>query len=71
MDVEGTSDPRSVVASIDRKATRLSALLRDVDNHPLHIDPELTSFLDDTLEQLECRIAATRALLHQREQAVV
>jgi len=57
------ADPREVVARIDQKAIRLSALLRDIDNHPIEIDAHLRTQLDDTLEMLGVRIAATRALL--------
>ena len=56
--------PQEVVARIDQKALRLSALLRDIDNHPIEIDPQLRDQLDDILEMLAVRIAATRALLH-------
>ena len=56
--------PQEVVARIDQKALRLSALLRDIDNHPIQIEPQLRDQLDDILEMLAVRIAATRALLH-------
>ena len=56
--------PQEVVARIDQKALRLSALLRDIDNHPIEIDSQLRDQLDDILEMLAVRIAATRALLH-------
>jgi hypothetical protein len=52
-----------VVAHIDQKAIRLSALLRDIDNHPIELDAHLRSQLDDILEMLAVRIAATRALI--------
>ena len=58
------TDPQEVVAHIDQKALRLSALLRDIDNHPIELDARLRGQLDDILEMLACRIAATRALLH-------
>ena len=58
-------NPQEVVAHIDQKALRLSALLRDVDNHPIPLDTRLRDQLDDVLEMLACRIAATRALLRQ------
>ena len=58
------ADPQDVVAKIDQKAMRLSALLRDIDNHPVHLDPQLGDRLDEILEMLQCRIAATRALIH-------
>jgi hypothetical protein len=56
--------PPEVVAKIDQKALRLSALLREIDNHPIELDTILRDQLDDVLEMLACRIAATRALLH-------
>ena len=56
--------PQEVVARIDQKALRLSALLRDIDNHPIDVDAQLRDQLDDILEMLAVRIAATRALLH-------
>jgi len=62
-----TEDPRDVVAKVDQRALRLSALLREIDNQPLHLGPELADRLDEILEMLACRIAATRALLHQQE----
>ena len=58
------ADPQEVVAHIDQKALRLSALLRDIDNHPIELDARLRDQLDDILEMLACRITATRALLH-------
>ncbi len=58
-----TADPHEVVAHIDQKAIRLSALLRDIDNHPIELDARLRSQLDDILEMLAVRIAATRALI--------
>ncbi len=57
-------DPRQVVAKIEQKALRLSALLRDLDNHPIPLDPALQDELDAVLDQLGCRIAATLTL-HQ------
>lgn len=60
-----TSTPQEIVAQIDQKALRLSALLREVDNHELHLQPELVERLDEILEMLACRITATRALWHQ------
>ncbi|MBV9525860.1 MAG: hypothetical protein JOZ46_08625 [Candidatus Dormibacteraeota bacterium] len=42
----------------------MSALLRDIDNHPIELPPGLREQLDDILELLAVRIAATRALLH-------
>ena len=61
--MESATDPSELVAHIDQKAVRLSALLRDIDNHPVEIDKDLSERLDGILEQLEFRIAATRALL--------
>ena len=58
-------NPQEVVAHIDQKALRLSALLRDIDNHPIPLETRLRDQLDDVLEMLACRIAATRALLRQ------
>ena len=57
--------PQDVIAKIDQKAIRLSALLRDIDNHPIELDTVLREQLDDILEMLACRIAATRTLLHR------
>ena len=57
--------PEDVIAKIDQKAIRLSALLRDIDNHPIDLDSALREQLDDILEMLAVRIAATRALLHR------
>jgi hypothetical protein len=57
--------PQEAVAKIDQKALRLSALLREIDNHPMELSPDLESRLDEVLEMLAWRIAATRALLHQ------
>lgn len=57
--------PHEIVAHIDQKAVRLSALLRDIDNHPIALTSELRERLDEILEMLGCRVAATRALLRQ------
>jgi hypothetical protein len=57
--------PQDVVAKIDQKALRLSALLREIDNHPIELETVLRDQLDDVLELLACRIAATRTLLHR------
>jgi hypothetical protein len=57
--------PNEIVAHIDQKAVRLSALLRDIDNHPIALNSELRDRLDEVLEMLGCRVAATRALLRQ------
>jgi hypothetical protein len=54
-----------IVAHIDQKAIRLSALLRDIDNHPIALNSELRERLDEILEMVACRVTATRALLHQ------
>jgi hypothetical protein len=60
-------NPQETVAKIDQKAVRLSALLREIDNHPIELPPDLVERLDEILEMLGCRISATRALLHQPE----
>jgi hypothetical protein len=57
--------PHEIVARIDQKAIRLSALLRDIDNHPIALNSEMRDRLDEILEMLACRVTATRALLHQ------
>lgn len=57
-------DPQAVVAKIEQKALRLSALLREIDNHPIELASQMRNQLDDVLELLGCRVAATRALLH-------
>jgi hypothetical protein len=57
--------PHQIVAHIDQKAVRLSALLRDIDNHPIELNSELRERLDEILEMLACRVTATRALLRQ------
>lgn len=59
------TDTEGVVAHIDQKAIRLSALLREIDNNPIELDAHLRDQLSDILEMLACRIAATRALLNQ------
>jgi hypothetical protein len=63
------TEPQEVVAKIEQKALRLSALLREVDNHPIELAGQMRRQLDDVLEMLACRVAATRALLHQPVQA--
>ncbi|MGH7610798.1 MAG: hypothetical protein ACREN4_02140 [Candidatus Dormibacteria bacterium] len=55
-------DARETVAKIEQKALQLSALLRELDNRPLSLEAELREELDAVLDQLGCRIAATRAL---------
>jgi len=55
-------DARQTVAKIEQKALQLSALLRELDNHPVTLDATLREELDAVLDQLGCRIAATRAL---------
>lgn len=60
-----TAGPNEVVSKIDQKALRLSALLRDIDNHPVDLDQRLRERLDEILEMLACRVAATQALLRQ------
>ena len=62
-------EPQEVVARIEQRALRLSALLREVDNHPIELAGQVRRQLDDVLELLACRVAATRALLHQPAQA--
>jgi hypothetical protein len=57
--------PSQIVAHIDQKAVRLSALLRDIDNHPIALNSDLRQRLDEVLEMLACRVTATRALLRQ------
>ena len=57
--------PHEIVAHIDQKAVRLSALLRDIDNHPIALNSELRERLDEILEMLAFRVTATRALLRQ------
>jgi hypothetical protein len=59
------ASPQEVVAKVDQKALRLSALLREIDNHPIELEAVLRDQLDDVLEMLACRIAATRALLRR------
>ncbi len=58
-------DPQDVVARIEQKALRLSALLREIDNHPIELAAQVRAQLDDVLEMLSCRVAATRALLNR------
>lgn len=57
---------QEIVAKIDQKALRLSALLRDIDNHPLELQAQAAEQLGEILEMLACRIAATQALLTER-----
>ena len=59
-------DPQQVVAKIEQRALRLSALLREIDNHPIELAGHFRGQLDDVLELLACRITATRALLGHR-----
>lgn len=63
--IETVDSPTDIVAHIDQKAMRLSALLRDIDNHPIPLSAELRERLDEILEMVFCRVTATRALLHQ------
>jgi hypothetical protein len=58
-------EPQDVVAKIEQKALRLSALLREIDNHPIELAWQVRSQLDDVLEMLACRVTATRALLQR------
>ena len=44
--------PQEIVAHIDQKAIRLSALLRDIDNHPIALNSELRDRLDEILEMV-------------------
>jgi len=53
---------RDLVAKIEQKALQLSALLRELDNHPIPFDASLRDELTAVLDQVGCRIAATRAL---------
>lgn len=64
------SDARDTVAKIEQKALQLSALLRELDNDPVIFEPGLQDELDAVLDQLGCRIAATRAL-EQRQNSPV
>jgi hypothetical protein len=59
-------DPQQVVANIEQRALRLSALLREIYNHPIELAGNFRGQLDDVLELLACRVAATRALLGHR-----
>jgi len=61
-----TDSPQEVVAKIEQKALRLSALLREIDNHPIELASEIRSQLDDVLEMLAIRVAATQALLRRQ-----
>jgi hypothetical protein len=63
-------DARQTVAKIEQKALQLSALLRELDNHPMTLEAGLREELDAVLDQLGCRIAATRAL-EQRQTTLV
>src|SRR6202050_5786301 len=65
-----TAPAQEVVAKIDQKALRLSALLREIDNHPIELESVLRDQLDDVLEMLACRISATRKLLHRSRLAL-
>ena len=53
---------RELVGDIEQKALQLSALLRELDNHPIPFDESLREELTAALDQVGCRIAATRAL---------
>ncbi len=55
-------EARETVAKIEQKALQLSALLRELDNRPVALEGGLREELDAALDQLGCRIAATRAL---------
>lgn len=54
--------PAELVGKIEQKALQLSALLRELDNHPIQLDERLRVELGDVLDQVDCRISATRAL---------
>lgn len=56
------SDARDMVAKIEQKALQLSALLRELDNRPFALEGGLRDELEAALDQLSCRIAATRVL---------
>jgi len=56
---------RELVAKIEKKALQLSALLRELDNHPIPFDDSLREELAAVLDQVGCRIAATRVLEDQ------
>ena len=67
MEIRGTNsgpalEARELVAKIEQKALQLAALLRELDNQPMVFDSGLREELEDVLDQLGCRIAATRAL---------
>ena len=47
-----TVAPQETVAKIEQKALRLSALLREVDNHPVELAGQVRRQLDDVLELL-------------------
>ncbi len=60
-------DPQQVVAKIEQRALRLSALLREIDEpSEIELAGNFRGQLDDVLELLACRITATRALLGHR-----
>ena len=61
--------PHEIVEKIDQKALRLSALLREITTHPVSLESRLIDQLDVVLEMLECRVAATRALLRVSAQS--
>ncbi len=64
-------EARATVAKIEQKALQLSALLRELDNHPMTLDSSIREELDAALDQLGCRIAATRALDQRQASAIV
>lgn len=53
------------IATIEQKALRLSALLREIDNHPAPLDARASQQLDEILEQLCSRVHATHALIRK------
>ncbi|MFZ0995372.1 MAG: hypothetical protein WAO09_05260 [Candidatus Dormiibacterota bacterium] len=67
---ESGQEARDIVAKIEQKALQLSALLRELDNRPVTFEPRLRDELEAVLEQLGCRIAATRAL-EQRQASLL
>lgn len=64
------TDPAHTAAHIEQKALRLSALLRDIDTHPLPLDSAVLHQLDATLSQLASRVSATHALLKEQQEAL-
>ncbi len=67
--LEVVQDPAGTIATIEQKALRLSALLREIDNHPAPLSPQASQQLDQILEQLCSRVHATHALIRQATSA--